>query len=68
MASQQEIDQLVDTFMKDLDDEAKQDVIDRLEDTQPKAAEILKNAWKVQKTSGKIDQIVNRVSDKIDNI
>jgi len=68
MASQQAVDQLVNKFLDKLDDDGKQEVIDRLEDTKPKAAKILKKAWEIEKRSDKIDDLADKISSKIAEI
>ena len=68
MASQQAVDQLVNKFLNQLDDEGKQKVIDRLEKTKPKAAKILKKAWSIEKRSDKINKLADEISSKIDEI
>ncbi|WP_263835095.1 hypothetical protein [Salinibacter sp.] len=68
MASQQAVDQLVNKFLNQLDDEGKQEAIDRLEKTKPKAAKILKKAWEIEKRSNKINNLADEVSSKIDEI
>ena len=65
MASQKSVDELVEMFLTDLDEEEKQNVIDKLEKSRPKAAKILKTAWEIEQRSDKIDQIVDRVSDEM---
>lgn len=65
MASQKNIDELVEMFLTDLDEEEKQNVIDKLEKSKPKAAKILKTAWKIEQRSDEIDQIVDKVSDEM---
>ncbi|MCS3685407.1 CHASE3 domain sensor protein [Salinibacter ruber] len=68
MASQEEIDELVETFLNDLDDQEKREIIDRLKNKNPKAAKILKTAWSIEQRSDKIDQIVGRVRDGISEL
>jgi len=65
MASQKSIDELVEMFLTDLDEEEKQNVIDKLKKSKPKAAEILETAWEIEQRSDKIDQIVDKVSDEM---
>ena len=68
MASQQAVDQLVNKFLDKLDDEGKQKVIDKLEDSKPKAAKILKKAWEVEKRSKEINNLADKISSKIAEI
>jgi hypothetical protein len=65
MASQKNIDELVEMFLNDLNDEEKQDTIDKLEKSKPKAAKILKTAWEIEQRSDKIDNIIDRVQDEM---
>jgi hypothetical protein len=66
--NQQEVDQLVNTFLTQLDDEGKQEVIDRLEDSKPNAANLLKKAWEIEKRSDKINKLADKISAKIAEI
>ena len=65
---QKYVDELVNKFLNQLDDEGKQEVIDRLEKTKPKAAKILKKAWSIEKRSDKINKLADEISSKIDEI
>ena len=65
---QKGVDELVNTFLKQLDDEGKQKVIDRLEGSKPNAAELLKKAWEIEKRSDKINDLADKVSSKIDKL
>lgn len=60
------LDDLIEMFLEDLNDEERQRVINKLEHKEPEIANILRDVWKTQKSNRRLKDIADNIEDMFD--
>lgn len=65
MASSPVLDDLIETFIEDLNDKQRQNVIDKLKRESPEAAKLLQSVWKTQRNSREMKKMADELIDTL---
>lgn len=60
------LDDLIDAFLHQLDNDERRRVIKKLEKKNPNAAEVLKNVWKMEKRGQRAENLVDDILDALE--
>jgi len=55
------LDDLIETFIEDLNDKQRQNVIDKLKRESPEAAKLLQSVWETQKNSREMKKMADEL-------
>jgi len=59
------LDDLIETFIEDLNDKQRQNVIDKLKRESPEAAKLLQSVWETQKNSREMKKMADELIDTL---
>lgn len=59
------LDDLIETFLEDLNDNQRQNVIDKLKRENPEAAKLLQSVWKMEKNAKSVEGIADEIGDLV---
>jgi len=59
------LDDLIETFIEDLNDKQRQNVIDKLKRENSEAAELLRSVWRMEKNARSVEGIADKIGDLV---